>query len=217
VVVNKKSEVYQFKLNSQDQGLLLACLTGPERARMLRFRMPADQQRFLYARANLRILIAQDLGCAAADVVFDVGENGKPAVNGAVNFNISHSGDWVVVAQNSTQRVGVDIEKSTSKTNVLDLVTRFFHPREQHDFNALPISLRQQAFYHTWVCKEAIIKCDGRGLALGLENFAVSVDPRVDAAVLEMPSDLCPLRDWELSMLSVAEGYHAAVASAVTL
>jgi phosphopantetheinyl transferase len=214
LIVNKMSEVFQYQLGQQNQNQLLSLLSPDELQQMQRYRKPKDQLRFLYARANLRQLLAHKLGCQIADIDFNVGEHGKLLLSENINFNLAHSGDWVLIILDEQRQVGVDVEFVKRRLNFMELAARFFHPREFADLQALPEQLQRESFFFTWVCKEAVIKCDGRGLALGLENFAVNVDPRKAAALLEMPDGLCQLRDWYLRAWQCAPDYYCSEAAA---
>ena len=208
------TETFQYKLGSQNETELLACLLPDEVGLMQRFVQQADQLRFLYARANLRRLLANKLACAAQDININVEQHGKLAVKACpVNFNVAHSGDWVVIALDAEHQVGIDVELMQRKVNIMDLSARFFHPQEAAALQALPQQIQLKSFFYTWVCKEAVIKCDGRGLALGLENFAVNVDPNRESQLLIPPAD-SQLSGWQMRVWQCAPGYYCALATA---
>ncbi|NOQ70403.1 MAG: 4'-phosphopantetheinyl transferase superfamily protein [Crocinitomix sp.] len=94
-----------------------------------------------------------------------INENNKPYLKEGKPFNISHSGDLVVVAF-SKEEVGVDIQEM-SELNVNELIN-FFHTEEQKFIrNASDIS---DAFFEIWTKKEAYLKAVGKGLLFGLEK-----------------------------------------------
>ena len=66
-------------------------LSPDESLRAARFIFTEDQCRFVVARANLRLLLAEFLSCKPADLAFSTNEFGKPSVVGAstVHFNVS--------------------------------------------------------------------------------------------------------------------------------
>lgn len=106
----------------------------------------------------------------AAD--FAVGEHGKPYIkNSEIHYNISHSGNYVVLVVGSSE-VGVDIqEKKPAKPEAL--AKRFFSPKEQkvfgvEDLEALASGDKNTShvewFYYIWCRKEAYGKYLGCGL-----------------------------------------------------
>jgi hypothetical protein len=78
-------------------------LSLDERERADRFRLAADRMRNVIGRALSRILLGHCLAISPGSVKFDYGAAGKPrlAMNPRqtlLNFNVSHSGDFVLVA-----------------------------------------------------------------------------------------------------------------------
>ncbi len=112
-----------------------------------------------------------------------VSESGKPYLTDApaVQFSLSHSGDWAVCAV-SNYPVGVDIQHCG--TGRRDVARRFFHPDEVRYLDALSSGEREQAFFRLWALKESYVKADGRGLRL-LRQFCVDIShaPRVTEGI----------------------------------
>ncbi|XHN75075.1 Sfp protein [Lonepinella sp. MS14437] len=83
-----------------------------------------------------------------------------------IDFNISHSGDWVAVVLNVVEHeksaVGIDIEFPKKTRNYTALLRHFASPLEQQWFTqqANP----RQAFYRIWCLREAILKSQGVGI-----------------------------------------------------
>jgi phosphopantetheine--protein transferase-like protein len=96
------------------------------------------------------------------------GENGKPYLKGGnMYFNISHSGNYAVLAA-AQNEVGVDIEKVAPYSETV--AARCFTPAEQewlrHEGN-------DEAFYRLWTAKESVMKASGLGFSLPPETFCV--------------------------------------------
>jgi 4'-phosphopantetheinyl transferase len=98
-------------------------------------------------------------------------EKGKPYVAGGPFFNVSHSGDYAVIAVGAAP-VGIDIEHMGNPRggNLASRAEAFFHPDELRYFGENP-SLRR--FYEIWTQKEAFAKMKGDGLGIGLKTFSV--------------------------------------------
>lgn len=98
---------------------------------------------------------------------------GKPRARSGVCFNLSHSGDWVLLAV-SDREIGCDIEK-IRLTNTLRLGKTVFTDAEM---DALRASFdRLGTFFTFWTKKEALLKCMGKGF----HRPAKSVDVRGDS------------------------------------
>jgi 4'-phosphopantetheinyl transferase len=190
--------------------LLLGALSKSDRVAATRFRFPADRQRFTLGRSMLRHLVSAAVGVPAAELDLAATDHGKPYLadpQTSVHFNVSHSGDLVLVALGHGQ-VGVDIEQQRADVDLPAIAASCFSPAERHDIFIVPADA-QTKFFRYWACKEAWIKADGRGLGLPLGEFALTGldggDYRVQRDGIALP--------WRVRPLDVREGYEAALAS----
>ncbi|OOF59765.1 4'-phosphopantetheinyl transferase family protein [Rodentibacter myodis] len=92
-------------------------------------------------------------------------ESGRPYFrNETIDFNISHSGDWVAVLLNvqedNQSAVGIDIELP-KKRNFLALMEYFAPDDEVNWFTRQPA---ENAFYRCWCLREAVLKSQGVGI-----------------------------------------------------
>lgn len=92
---------------------------------------------------------------------FSFGKHGKPEIRG-VQFSLAHAGNVAVCAV-SDKAVGVDIERTDRKSD--RVAKRAFNENEQNF-----------EFGYIWTRKEAAVKADGGGLALGLSDIDVTKD-----------------------------------------
>lgn len=116
-----------------------------------------------------------------ADWRFGVGEQGKPHLCGtshALDFNLSHSGDWLVCGVTAGSPVGVDIEECKSGRNVMTLARRFFRKEEVVALESCNNADRADRFYDLWTLKESAVKARGGMLVPGLDSrgFAVAFE-----------------------------------------
>ncbi|MBL9027776.1 MAG: 4'-phosphopantetheinyl transferase superfamily protein [Myxococcales bacterium] len=153
-------------------------LTAEEEARAGRFRFEVDRDRFRAGRGALRHWVGGALGIAPAAVVFLEGTHGKPFVEGApVFFNLSHSGDWIVLALADAE-VGVDVELAREDVDVLEIAKVVFTSRELEELDALePGGEQRRAFYRLWARKEAVLKAWGTGFSLDAKRVHVGLAP----------------------------------------
>lgn len=98
-------------------------------------------------------------------------EFNKPLIKKWMNFNISHSSDYVVLFFSTLPKIGVDIEKINEKINV-DSLSQYFCFNEK---NVIDNSKNKiYSFFNTWVRKEAVLKGIGKGIIDGLNEFDCS-------------------------------------------
>ena len=139
-------------------------LSEDERERAARFRFPEHQRRYVAARGCVRQLLACYLGGQdAASLRFAYGPAGKPELaGGGVHFNLSHSGEWALLAV-SKETVGVDLEQI--RTLDYDAVGReVFTADDRVALAHAPEEQKAATFFRLWVRREAQLKACGTGL-----------------------------------------------------
>ena len=205
-----------FSLDVPDEArsVLHALLSDEERARAARFLFPELAARFIVAHARLRLLLADVLGIAAADIELTAGEFGKPRLAGdaagsSVHFNLSHSGGWGLVGWARQREIGVDVECWRPMRDERALVHRFFSPHEIAAYESLPPPGRTEGFFNCWSRKESYIKAVGRGLGLPLDSFDVSLDR--PALLLRTSAHCEDGRRWSLAAPAALAGMSVAV------
>lgn len=151
-------------------------LTIAEQDRARRYRRPQDRQRFVLTRCWLRRLLGVYLDQEPYAWDFEFTPTGKPFLSGyPILFNLSHSGDWALLAFCRDRPLGIDVEAHRSLP-VLSLARRFFQPSELATLEALAPTKQEQLFFDYWTAKEAYLKATGEGLGA---LSRVAVDERV--------------------------------------
>ena len=81
-------------------------------------------------RAHIRRALAEICGVPAAAIQFVVGPQGKPALVGhpGVDFNLSHSEGWAILATSDGIPVGIDIEGEREAISDSGIAHNFFAP-----------------------------------------------------------------------------------------
>jgi len=110
-------------------------------------------------------------------VAFNKNYFGKPYILGDISFeyNISHSGKWVVCAF-SKKAVGIDVEKIG--TINLAMTKRFLSNEEINIINKIKEPKNIELMTELWVLKESYIKAVGKGLFIPLTSFSISFKHR---------------------------------------
>jgi 4'-phosphopantetheinyl transferase len=127
-----------------------------------RYRRWKDRQAGLFGKLLLRQLLIRNGVDLEALTTYSVDAHGRPFIDFAGDFNISHTDGRVIAAITDASRIGVDIEKIRD-LNPLEF-TRVFTSEE-----AELIGSEQKGnlnFFNVWTKKEAAMKADGRGFYL---------------------------------------------------
>lgn len=150
----------------------LACLTPEERERARQMARPEDAHRQGAARAWLRGVLAEALGCQPADVPLDRSDAGKPLLLAEAGpaFNLSHSGHLAALvlalptATPSNMQVGIDVELADQSQDLWPTHGQFMSPTEAAWVASRPPEQRDALSLLCWTRKEAALKAWGVGL-----------------------------------------------------
>lgn len=88
-------------------------LSDDEKLRAAKYRFRKDKEVYTSARGLLRLLSAKYLETEPTAIEFQYSTYGKPSYlkKTSLNFNVSHSGNYIVIAFSQGLELGVDIEK----------------------------------------------------------------------------------------------------------
>ena len=189
-----------------------ALLNPIELARAKRFRFIEHCDRYVIARGVLRSILHLYTGIPATDMEFILNKHGKPYLKDNVlnlQFNVSHSHDWVVYAVTMQKEVGIDIEKIKPQFDEA-VAKRFFSLPEYIALMTLPEIERTTAFYRIWSGKEAVIKVLGEGLYASTTAFALDINQEAQQVVLMYQNQI---REYFLHYFLTHENYQSAVAT----
>lgn len=101
---------------------------------------------------------------------------GKPYIdNCKIDFNISHSGDYIVCAFANEMKIGVDIEKKREID--LNYYKEAMSNAENVYINKSENSI--DSFLKIWTCKESILKAEGIGLNYPLDKINICVNSNI--------------------------------------
>ena len=158
----------------------LSLLSTSERARIDRLKRPRDRGRSLQAHCAVRRILALQLQVDPRCLEFDVTGTGKPfLVRPAQNleFNLSHSGRYGLIAVATDRSVGVDIEVERPISDLRELAHRITTGREAKLLGQLPTNRVHSTFFNLWTRKEAVLKALGRGFLIDPREIDVGIGP----------------------------------------
>jgi 4'-phosphopantetheinyl transferase len=203
----------QLNLPVDSLKLLESTLSEDERQRAARFHFPANRDRFIAAHGCLRDVLARYLHCETSQLSFSANHYGKPALNDhKLEFNLSHSGDYGLIAVVQERKVGVDVERIRQGISSQVIARQYFSKSEVAELLALSRNHWETGFFNCWTRKEAFIKARGLGLSLPLESFDVSLTPNEPAILRETRPDPQEAAHWILLSIEVDPRYAAAAA-----
>jgi 4'-phosphopantetheinyl transferase len=158
-----------------------ALLSPDEREAAERFRLDSAKDAFVASRVAQRRVLGRYLGCApeAVTIARDCRHcgkgHGRPYISGApVDFSVSHSAGWLLLAVVADGLVGVDLECVSEARSVDELANRVLGAAEQEQFLMVRRDQRPGWFIWAWARKEAALKLTGHGIAGPLSGLNVT-------------------------------------------
>jgi len=192
---------------------LRALLSEEERRRAAAFALEHLQGRHVAAHGQMRRILAAYAGQPPRALRIGTRPQGKPYLDPEDRpaFNLSHSDGLGLLAISQSAVIGADIERIRPSPDLSEIAQTTFSPAESAALARLPDTRRTEAFFACWTRKEAVMKCDGRGLGLDPASFTVPVDP----ALRPGPRPLTPVPRTAMTLfdVSVPAEFRGAVAA----
>lgn len=210
---NDAVAVFRFQLPERTfiSPEFFALLQPDEVNRAERYHRAEDRQRFIYARALLRVLTGSYTRQNSKQVRFTKDANNKPVLVGNTGWqmNVSHSGGWILLAVGKVS-LGVDVEQIQPQFSFNDILTTSFSLAEQAYVGAGPDSRRR--FYQVWTRKEALVKATGNGM----DDYFSQV-PALDGLHRTESRIIGGIGDWQVRGFPISADYLGAVAYQATV
>jgi 4'-phosphopantetheinyl transferase len=164
--------IWRFRAELHPTVDINAALDEAERARTLRMTSDAARRHFAASQAALRQVLTRYIAVAPNQIAFKRGAHGKPFLadvhHSDLQFNLSHSHEWGVVAVAPGRELGIDLERVRERAAAPRLVNRFYAEQERATFEAATPSDQMRIFFRLWTRKEGYIKATGSGLSVSL-------------------------------------------------
>lgn len=179
-------------------------LSAQEQFRAQGFHHFQDRIRFVSARATLKRLLAERIGTLPGRLTISITASGKPYLpqHSEIQFNLSHAGNFALIAISSDGRVGIDIERRNREvTGLSDYV---LSPLER-----AKACWSDKRFIDLWVAKEAVLKALGLGIAEYLQDISVLPESGSYYRIEHGRPDWGSIRAWPIE---VPKYYSAALA-----
>ena len=180
--------LWRFELNTTVAGndYFNQILCAEEISRGERLLDGRKKAQFISARTYLRTILGRYLQIQPNQVQFHYNQHGKPSLSeihhSLLSFNLSHSGDWGVLAAATTKAVGVDLEYIDPEMIFFQLSHSYFNAQEKLCLDQYPHSRQRRGFYRLWTQKEAMLKFLGSGFSI-----SPGIDSRSDVELRTFP------------------------------
>jgi len=217
---NKESDLYSESVqiwsaffDQENCSSYLHLLSNDEKIRAARLKDPKIANQQIISRGILRLLLGNYTGKDPKDLVFSYSQFGKPHLSNSENleifFNLSHSGNLLLIAVGKEKQIGIDVEKIDGKIDIFGISSLIFTDEEQFSLSRSldPV----QNFYELWTAKEAFIKSTGLGFTYPSNQFSVVIRKGNES---NLGISIMPLAGSGLSLASFkpVKGYSAALA-----
>lgn len=182
-------------------------LTAEELKKSEAFIRQEDRNRFVLGKIYLRKLVSKYLVMPAEEIQFGLLEFNKPYLLNMpnFNFNISHSGDFLIIGLANRWQLGVDIELMNSN---LDLYNLIYNTMSTTEIGSILNSKSpREVFYKHWTRKEALLKGVGLGLTDRLKD--ISCNDGLNLVPSEFSSFASP---WNVRSFSMENKYSVSIA-----
>lgn len=205
-------------------------LSKDEMEQLERYKLESARECYRIGHTALRMILAGYLCMPADSLEFQVNPYGKlflPEDYG-IYFNISHAGEYVVLAFGRFSPIGIDIEEVYDLSAADVIIKRFFHPREAREYPAVSDSLRQDWFFKRWTVREAYVKGLGTGLYTAPESFYVREEADGSFSIETFDENSCDpysfkaagrqtVSAWRIQPLLAPDGYFCSLAFLETI
>lgn len=158
--------IWRARSSMLAQPLCSSCIDDGERQRAERLRMPGHRAAFSFVHAFKRTVLGAYLEKSPGQLSFDRAGSGKPQLcDQSLQFNLSHTGDAVIMAVSRNASVGIDLESRNRNIDESALAAACLSVEETHALDAIAAAQRKSRLLQQWTRKEALLKALGTGLA----------------------------------------------------
>lgn len=170
---------------------LFLCADSERKEKAIRFRRADDRLRCLSAGYLMKHYVP-----GFSEKLLRIGAQGKPYLPEGIPFNVSHGGDYIVLAVcGEVRSIGVDVEPVREMEYYRDIL-----PYSMTENERLFAGDDENRAARLWTRKESLYKCFGEGIG------DISEMPEVVQDQVSFSGDLFRLKSWKTDdhMFSVA-------------
>ncbi len=178
-------DIFLLALDSGNVADAHRYLAADEQLRAARIRLATQRERYVRARASLRLLLSHYLAIDPQDVPLQLTAAGKPMLQHGAgpHFNLSHSAQHGVIAVSPSQPVGIDIERLRKLHDRDALCRRHCSASERLAIERASAAERDRLFLSCWTRKEAWLKLAGTGITGNLQGVDAGLSDAVPGSL----------------------------------
>ena len=210
---SEKIQIWSAFFDQEHSSSFFDLLSEDEKSRAARLKDPGAASRQMISRGILRLILGSYTGKDPKTLVFSYSEFGKPCLsdpeNPEVCFNLSHSGNLLLLAVSDGEQIGIDVEKDEDNIDFSGIAALVFSAEERISLSHSTDPIHE--FYELWTAKEAILKSTGLGFSYPSNRFSV-VKSKEQESHLIISRALPAGSDFSLISFLPVEGYFAAIA-----
>ena len=195
--VSVYSAFFDKQLSGDQYDFYIAQLSVKEQQKLSKFRRWEDATASLIGKILLMKMMQEEHRSTVSLNDMEYTKYNKPFFQNEVDFSIAHSGNYVVCAMARNGKIGIDIERM----NNVD-ITYYKYILSHNELDCIAVSGGHDIFYRVWTKKEAIIKADGRGLNIKLDQVNTLDNPVELEGVF-----------WHTKDIAIDAGYSMSIAS----
>jgi len=162
-------------------------LSEDEDQRAVKFKRGMDD--YINTRIFMRRVLSQYVEKGPKTIEFDLNPHGKPFLRQSdIQFNLSHSRQWAVLAVGINCELGIDVESISDGRSTLNIAQHYFHADEIEELEKLQtVDDQQDYFFRLWTLKESFLKALGTGISTGLDKVNFNIKDREKIAAKFSP------------------------------
>ncbi|XP_060064363.1 L-aminoadipate-semialdehyde dehydrogenase-phosphopantetheinyl transferase-like isoform X1 [Ylistrum balloti] len=194
---------------AEDWTLCNQCIQPEETHRISKFVFKKDAKSSMIGRLMIRKVVSEYLNIPYKEVALGRTEKGKPFIANRSNvdhfsFNVSHQGDYAVLAAQGNCILGVDIMKLETRTDVASFFKTMRRQFTNEEWRVIqsPATDKEKLrlFFRLWCLKESYVKALGVGIGfeVGRLNFDLTtrnIDSNVTTDTT-LKIDGTPMSEW---------------------
>lgn len=181
----------EWNPSEKDFAYAISCVQLEEKERLDRFVFRKDVRASLVGRLMMRKFVSEYGDIPYTSVVFARNENNRPIlkhVSSGVSFNVSHQGDYTVLAGETRDvQLGVDVMKleytgGKRLSEFFRIMNRNFSSSEWNEIKESSVESEQIGmFCRHWALKESYVKAIGKGITIDLREIDFKTNSRLVA------------------------------------
>lgn len=188
-------------------------LNKEEKKNILSFKYSGHQNRKILSRIFVKKSLATFLDMEPRSLLIKRDACNRPFLDNkdlgySVDFNLSYSGDWMVLVVSDKGRVGVDIER-IKQFDLKEVSSLVFNQKEISFVNSQ--DNKMNSFYQIWTLKESFLKACGKGLLSGPALSKICFSISNGEIKLETPK----FTNWQFKFIDFTDDHQVSLCSEI--